>query len=105
MRLIHHQQAIGGQIVKQRRRRFARSACGEVARVVFDAGAVTQLTHHLQVKLSTLGNTLLFQQLIVLQQHPAAVRQLDFDVFHRLQNALTRRDVVRFGVDGKTRHH
>ncbi len=105
MGFVDHQQAVRRKVVKQRRRRFARPAPGEVARVVFDAGAVAQLVHHLQIELGTLAQALLFQQLIVRQQHLTAVRQLGFDLFHRLHNTLARRYIVRFRVDGEALDH
>ncbi|SSL88445.1 Uncharacterised protein [Klebsiella pneumoniae] len=52
---VNHQQAIRRQIVEQGRRRLAGPAPGEKARVVFNARAVTQLVHHFEVKLGTLG--------------------------------------------------
>ena len=51
---IHHQQAIGRQVIKQRRRRLARAATGQIAGVVFNPRAVTQLIHHFQIELGTL---------------------------------------------------
>ncbi len=104
MRFVDDQQTVGRQIVEQRRRRLAWPAPGEVARVVFDARAVAQLVHHLQIELGTLRQALLFQQLIVLQQHPATIHQLVFDLFHRLQDTFARRHVVRFWIDGVARH-
>ena len=101
MGFVDHQQAVRRQVVKQGWRRLARPAPGEEARVVFNAGAVAQLVHHFEVKLRTLAQALLFQQFVIRQQHLAAVRQLHFDLFHRLHNTLARRHVVRFRVDGK----
>ena len=86
MGFVDHQQAVRRQVVEQRRRRLALGAPGQVARVVFDARAVTQLVHHLQIELGALRQALLFQQLVVGQQHLAAVRQIDLDLFHRLHD-------------------
>ncbi len=105
MGFVDHQQTVCWQVIKQRRRRLARPAPGEEAGVVFDAGAVAQLVHHLQVELGTLAEALLFQQLIVRQQHFAALGQLHFDLFHRLHDTLARRHVVRFRVDGEALDH
>ena len=102
MRFIDDQQPIGRQVIKQRRRWLTRSTTGEEARVVLNPGTVAQLVHHLQIKLGTLGQPLLFQQFVVFQQHFASGGQLFFDLLHRLYDALARCDVVRFRVDGKT---
>ncbi len=101
MGFVHHQQAIRRQVVKQGWRCLPRPAAREIARVVFDPGAVAQLVHHLEIELGTLADTLLFQQLVIVQQRFAAIRQLDFDIFHRLHDALARGHVVGFRVDGE----
>ena len=100
MGFVNHQQTVCRQVIKQRRRRFARPAPGKIARVVFDARAVAQLVHHFEVELGTLAQALLFQQLVVFQQHFTPLRQLDFYLFHRLNDSLAWRHVVRFRVDG-----
>ena len=105
MGFVDHQQTVCRQVIKQRRRRLARPAPGEEARVVFNAGAVAELVHHLKVELGALAEALLFQQLIVRQQHLTALGQLHFDLFHRLHDTLARRNVVRFRVDGKALDH
>ena len=102
---IHHQQAIRRQVVKQGWRRLARPAPGEVTGVVFDAGAVAQLVHHLQIKLGALAQALLFQQFIVGQQHLTAIAQLDFNLFHRLYDTLAWGHVVGLWIDGVTLDH
>ena len=101
--LIDDQQTIGRQVVKQRRRRFARPAARQIARVVFNPRAVAQLVHHFEVELRTLAQTLLFQQLVVLQQSLTPLRQFNFNLFHRLDDTLARGDVVGFGINGEAR--
>ncbi|MNE04660.1 hypothetical protein D3C80_971970 [compost metagenome] len=104
MGLVNHQQAIRRQIVKQRWRWLTLAAPGQVARIVFNAGAVAQFVHHLQIKLGALRQTLFFQQLVIGQQHLAPLGQIHLDLFHRLQDPLARRHIVRFGVNGKALH-
>ena len=50
MAFVNDQQGLVGHVVEQARRRFARRAAGEVARVILDAGAVPELLYHLQIK-------------------------------------------------------
>ena len=61
--LVDDQQGIGGKIIEQRRRRLARRPPGEVARVVLDAGAISDLVHHLQVVERALLQALRLEQL------------------------------------------
>ncbi len=48
--LVDDGQRVAGQIVEERRRRIARCAAGQVARVVLDAVAVANLLDHLQIE-------------------------------------------------------
>lgn len=52
-----------------------------------------------------LENNKLLEEQRLSQQHFSSLGQFDFDVFHRLDNALARGDVVRFGVDGEALNH
>ena len=65
MAFVYHQKRVGGQVVVQGRRRFARLTPGEVARVVFDAGAVAELYHHFQIKAGALLKPLRFYQFVL----------------------------------------
>ena len=63
MGLVHEQQRILGQVFKQSRRRLARRASRQIARVVLDPVAKSASGHHFQIKLCALGNALGLQQL------------------------------------------
>ena len=63
MALVDDHQRVVGQVVEQRRRRLARRAAGEVARVVLDAVAVADLPHHLEVEHRPLVQPLRLEQL------------------------------------------
>ena len=61
--LVDDQQRVLGQVVDQRRRRLARLAAGEVARVVLDALAEADALHHLEVEARALLEPLRLDQL------------------------------------------
>ena len=61
MRLVEESYEVVGKVVEQRVRWFAGRATVQVARVVFDAGAVTQRFEHLEVVHGALFEALLFQ--------------------------------------------
>ena len=60
--LVDEDQRVVGQILEQRRRRLAGFAAGQVARIVFDAGAGASRLDHLHIKLATLRQTLRLEQ-------------------------------------------
>jgi hypothetical protein len=61
--LVDDHQRVVGQVVEQRRRRLARRAARQMARVVLDAVAVADLAHHLEVEHRALVQALRFEQL------------------------------------------
>ena len=63
MRLVDDQQEVVGEVVEQRPGPLAGVAPGQVAGVVFDAGADARLAHHLQIEVGALLQPLRFQQL------------------------------------------
>ena len=63
--LVDDQQRIRRQIVEQARRRLARRAAGQIARVVLDAVAVADLAHHLEVEARALLQPLRLDQLVL----------------------------------------
>ena len=63
MALVDDDQRIARQVVEQRRRRLARRAAGQVPRIVLDAVAVADLTHHLQIEHRALVQPLRLEQL------------------------------------------
>jgi hypothetical protein len=58
VRLVDEHQGVGRQVIDQRRRRLARLAAGEVARVVLDALAEAQFVEHFQVEAGSLLDAL-----------------------------------------------
>jgi hypothetical protein len=76
---VDHQQRVVRQVVVERRRRRSGFTAREVARVVFDAVAVTQFQDHLQVETGALLQALGFHQLVVGAQVFQALGQLDLD--------------------------
>ena len=60
--LVDEDQRVVGDVFEQRRRRIARLAAGEVARIVLDAGAGAGRLQHLQVEAGALLQPLGLQQ-------------------------------------------
>ena len=73
------------QVVDQRRRRLARLASGQVARVVLDALAEAQLVQHLEVEARALLDALRLDQLALALEELDALAQLDLDRLDRPQ--------------------
>ncbi len=104
MRFVDHQQRVGRQVVEQARRRLARRAAGEVARIVLDALAVADLGHHLDVELGALLQPLRLDQLVRAVQLLQPFLELGLDRFDRVQHGAARGHVMRAGVDGEARN-
>ena len=64
MRLVDEEQKVFGEVVEQRRRRLARRAARQVARVVLDPVAVAHLLEHLEVEEGALLEPLGLDQLV-----------------------------------------
>ncbi len=103
MRLIDDQQCVGGQIVIQRRWGRTGRTTGQVARVVFDTVAVTQLHDHFQVKAGTLLKTLSLHELVLTAQVIEPLAQLVLDLLDGVEQRLPRGHVVTLGVEGEAR--
>ena len=58
---IAEDQRVFGEVFKERRRRLARLAAGQIARIVFNAGAGAGRRHHLKIELHALFEALRFQ--------------------------------------------
>ncbi|MNS72809.1 hypothetical protein D3C72_1062290 [compost metagenome] len=101
---VDHQQSIGRQIIVERWRRRAGRATGQVARVVLDAVAITQLEDHLQVETGALFKTLGFDQFVVAAQVFEAFLQFDLDVFDGVEQGFAWRYIVALRVKGEARH-
>ena len=94
MRLIHYQQKILRKIIYQRKRRLTGLTASQMARIVFDAGAIAHLLHHLEVIIRTLLKTLCLQQPAMLIQLIQALVQLLADIIHSAFKILTARYIV-----------
>ena len=93
-----HQRVVG-HVFEQRRRRLARLAAGEIARIVLDAGAGAGRLHHFQVVDGALLEPLRLQQAAGALQLVEAAAQFLLDAGDRLDQRRARRDVMRIGVD------
>ncbi len=62
MALVGEDQRIVGQIFEQRRRRLARLAAGEIARIILDAGAGAGRLHHFEIEAGALLEPLRLDQ-------------------------------------------
>ncbi len=102
--LVDDHESIVWQIVDQRGRRLARVASGQMARVVFDALAETQLGEHLQIEARALLDALSFQELALALEELDALAQLGLDGFDRPQRGAARSHVVAGRVHGIAWH-
>src|SRR5208337_1107642 len=99
MALVGENERVVGQIFEQGRRRLARPAAGQIARVVLDASARPGRLEHLEVEHSALLEPL------GLEEPPLPVELVEpfleflLDRLGRLQQRRARRDIVRIGVD------
>ncbi len=74
---VGEHQRVVGHIFEQRRRRLARPAAGEIARIVLDAGAAAGGFHHFQIEGGALFQPLRFQQaalVVELVEPPSSIR-------------------------------
>ncbi len=92
-------EGVVGKVFEQRRRRLARLAAGEIARIVLDGGAGAGGLDHLHVEGDALVEPLGFQQATGIRQFLDAPLQFFLDLLHGLIQRRARRDVVGVGVD------
>ena len=104
MAFVHEQQRIVGQVVEQARRRLAGSPPGQVARIVLDAGAVTELADHFDVEQRALLEPLGFEQLIRVAQHVELHGELGADLIDRREQRFARRHVMGLRENREPRH-
>ena len=104
MALVHHQQGVGREVIEQGRRRLAGLPTGQVAGVVFNASAIADLHHHLQVELGALLQPLHLHQLVGPAKGLQALGQLLLDGLHGVAHGLPASHIVGLGVDGDARH-
>ena len=98
MALVHKQQKILREIVKQRHRRATRRAVRDYARIVLDAGAVAQLLHHLNVVIRALADALRLDELVVLLEPFDALIALAAYLVDGGGHLLLGRDIVAGGI-------
>ena len=96
---VAEHQCVVGHIFEQRRRRLARLAAGEIARIVFDAGTSAGRFHHFQVEDGALLEPLRLQQAAGGGKLIETLPQLVLDAGDGLDQRGARRDIVRIGVD------
>ena len=68
MAFVDEHQRVGRQVIEQRRRRLARPAPGQIAGIVFDAGAIAHFQHHFQIEQGALLQPLRLDQLVLIAQ-------------------------------------
>ncbi len=93
-----HQRVVR-HVFEQRRRRLARTASGEIARIVLDAGAASGRFHHFEIEGGALLQPLRFQKAALVVELVEPQLQLGLDRLDRLHQRRARRDIVRVGVD------
>ncbi len=100
MRFVDNHQRVRGDVVEQRWRRLTDIAPRQVARVVLDAGAITELPDHLDVVTGALLEALRLDQLVGRPQHHESLGQFELYKVERPQQGVARCDVMRLRVDG-----
>jgi len=96
---VGENQRIVGHVFEQCRRRFARLAAGEVARIILDARAGPGGIHHFQIEGRALFEPLRFEQPAGAIELVEALAQLVLDACNRLNERRPRRHVMRVSVD------
>jgi len=96
---VGEHQRIIRDIFEQRRRRLAGTAPGEIARIVFDAGAGAGGLHHLQIEGGALLQPLRFQEPALVVELIQPLLQFALDRLDRLHQRRPRRHIMRVGVD------
>ena len=96
---VGEHQRVVRHIFEQRRRRFAGAASGEIARIVFDAGAAAGGFHHFEIEGGALLQSLRFQQPSLVVELIEAKFQFALDRLDRLHQRRPRRHIVRIRVD------
>ncbi len=99
MTLVDDHHEIIGEVVEQAIGRFASSAAGQMAGVVFDAVAIAKLAQHLHVIAGALLNSLRFEQLSFGIELRQLLLQFGLDVFYGLFQSRRRSDEVFGRID------
>ena len=96
---VHEDQRVVGQVFEQRRRRLARQAAREPARIILDAVAGAGRLDHLDVELRALLQPLRFQQPAGGVEALKLLLQLLLNAHDRLVQRRLRRHIVRIRVN------
>ena len=92
--LVDEDERAPRQVVDQRRRRLARLAARQVARVVLDALAEADLGHHLEIVTRPLLDALRLDQLHLRDEELLLGHELGLDLLDRVEHLLPPRHVV-----------
>ena len=98
VRLVDEHQKVLREIVQQRERRVAGPAAVEVARIVFDAGAIADFAHHLNIVARALLQPLRLHQTVARAQRLHLLVQVALDVLKAGVHLLARGHIVRRGI-------
>ena len=113
MAFVDYRKEILGEVVHQGKRRFPRLPSRKVPGIVFDAAAVPQLLHHLQVVIGPLFQPLGFQEMTAIFQLPEPFIQLfpdssqgpfHFILCRDIMTGRINRHVFSFGNDFSGQH-
>ena len=99
MRFVGEDERIVGQIFEERRRRLARTAAGQIARIILDAGAGAGRLHHFEIEERALFEPLRFEQAARRIKLGETLLQLFLDALDRLDQRRARRHIMRIRVD------
>ena len=97
--LVDDQERVVGDVLEQGRRRLARAAAGQVARVVLDAGAGAGGDHHLEIGHGALLDALGLEQAAGGVKLGEPLLQLELDLLRRLGERGLGDHVVAVGVE------
>ena len=98
VRLVDEHQKVLREVVQQRERRVAGPAAVEVARIVFDAGAIADFAHHLNIVARALLQPLRLHQTVARAQRLHLLVQVALDVLKAGVHLLARGHIVRRGI-------
>ncbi len=99
MRFVDDKEKVFRKIIEQARWSGSRRSTRNMARVVFDAGAISDFPHHLQIKACALFEALCFHQLVQSAKFGQALFQFLFNSLHRSFKCFLRRNKLLGGID------
>ena len=104
MGFIRHHEGVGGQVIVECGRRLSGVAAGEIARVVFDAGAVAHFPDHFHVVAGALLEALGFDEAVFAAQILEPLGEFPANLVDGVQQGFLRGHIVRFGEHRQPRH-